>query len=60
MEKNNRPVVVTGMGATTPLGGSAASTWDALLAGRSGVRRLPHEWADELPVRIAAEIAVAA
>ncbi|HEY9437629.1 MAG TPA: beta-ketoacyl-[acyl-carrier-protein] synthase family protein [Streptomyces sp.] len=58
MEKNNRPVVVTGMGATTPLGGSVASTWDALLAGRSGVRRLPHEWADELPVRIAAEIAV--
>ena len=28
-------VVVTGYGATTPLGGDAASTWDALLAGQS-------------------------
>ena len=31
-------VVVTGLGATTPLGGDVASTWDGLLAGRSGVR----------------------
>ena len=30
-------VVVTGLGATTPLGGDVASTWDAMLAGRSGV-----------------------
>ena len=30
-------VVVTGMGATTPLGGDVATTWDGLLAGRSGV-----------------------
>ena len=30
-------VVVTGLGATTPLGGDVAATWDALLAGRSGV-----------------------
>ncbi|MEU0833059.1 beta-ketoacyl-[acyl-carrier-protein] synthase family protein [Streptomyces sp. NPDC056231] len=58
MDKKNRTVVVTGMGATTPLGGDTIATWDALLAGRSGVRRLPHAWAEELPVRIAAEIAV--
>ncbi len=51
-------IVVTGLGATTPLGGDVASTWDAMLAGRSGVRALTHEWAAQLPVRIAAELAV--
>ena len=51
-------VVVTGIGATTPLGGNAPSTWDALLAGRSGVRRIEADWAEELPVRIAAQVAV--
>jgi 3-oxoacyl-[acyl-carrier-protein] synthase II len=54
----NRTVVVTGIGATTPLGGDSASTWEALLAGRSGVRPLEQDWAAELPVRIAAQIAV--
>jgi 3-oxoacyl-[acyl-carrier-protein] synthase II len=54
----NHTVVVTGIGATTPLGGDSASTWEALLAGRSGVRTLQQEWAAELPVRIAATIAV--
>jgi len=51
-------VVVTGLGATTPLGGDVASTWDGLLAARSGVRRLDEEWAADLPVRIAARVAV--
>jgi 3-oxoacyl-[acyl-carrier-protein] synthase II len=51
-------VVVTGLGATTPLGGDVASTWDAMLAGRSGVRALTQEWAAQLPVRIAAQLAV--
>jgi len=51
-------VVVTGMGATTPLGGDVASTWDAMLAGRSGVSKLTQEWAEQLPVRIAAQLAV--
>jgi 3-oxoacyl-[acyl-carrier-protein] synthase II len=50
-------VVVTGLGATTPLGGDAASTWAAMLAGRSGVRRLTEPWAEQLPVRIAASAA---
>jgi 3-oxoacyl-[acyl-carrier-protein] synthase II len=50
-------VVVTGLGATTPLGGDAASTWTAMLAGRSGVRRLTEPWAERLPVRIAASAA---
>lgn len=53
-------VVVTGLGATTPLGGDVASTWDGLLAGRSGVRALHDEWVEhyDLPVRIAARMAV--
>ncbi|MGS2615939.1 beta-ketoacyl-ACP synthase II [Micromonospora sp. LZ34] len=55
----SRPdVVVTGLGATTPLGGDVASTWDAMLAGRSGVSALTQEWAGQLPVRIAAQLAV--
>jgi 3-oxoacyl-[acyl-carrier-protein] synthase II len=51
-------VVVTGLGATTPLGGDVASTWEAMLAGRSGVGPLTQEWAAQLPVRIAAALAV--
>jgi 3-oxoacyl-[acyl-carrier-protein] synthase II len=50
-------VVVTGLGATTPLGGDVASTWAAMLAGQSGVRRITEPWAEELPVRIAAQAA---
>ncbi|MFI9355670.1 beta-ketoacyl-ACP synthase II [Streptomyces lydicus] len=58
MNATNRTVVVTGIGATTPLGGDSASTWEALLAGRSGVSTLEQDWAAELPVRIAGQIAV--
>ncbi|PYC73877.1 beta-ketoacyl-[acyl-carrier-protein] synthase II [Streptomyces tateyamensis] len=58
MTTENRTVVVTGIGAFTPLGGDAASTWEGLLAGRSGVRALEEEWAADLPVRIAARTAV--
>ncbi|MEU6737091.1 beta-ketoacyl-ACP synthase II [Streptomyces physcomitrii] len=58
MSSTNRTVVITGIGATTPLGGDAATTWEALVAGRSGVGLLQQEWAAELPVRIAAQAAV--
>jgi 3-oxoacyl-[acyl-carrier-protein] synthase II len=51
-------VVVTGLGATSPLGGDVATTWDGMLAGRSGARPLEQDWAEQLPVRIAATIAV--
>ncbi|MFC4061150.1 beta-ketoacyl-ACP synthase II [Planomonospora corallina] len=51
-------VVVTGLGATTPLGGDVASTWSALLAGRSGVRPITEDWAESVPVRFAASAAV--
>jgi 3-oxoacyl-[acyl-carrier-protein] synthase II len=47
-------VVVTGLGAITPVGADVASTWDSMLAGRSGVTKLTDEWARELPARIAA------
>lgn len=51
---NAERAVVTGLGAVTPVGEDAASTWAALLAGKSGVRKITESWADELPVRIAA------
>jgi 3-oxoacyl-[acyl-carrier-protein] synthase II len=53
-------VVVTGMGATTPLGGDVASTWDGLLAGRSAVRLLQDDWLEtfDMPSRIGATLAV--
>ncbi|GAB2592082.1 3-oxoacyl-ACP synthase [Paractinoplanes abujensis] len=55
---SNVDVVVTGLGATTPLGGDVASTWDAMLAGRSGVGHLTQEWAQQLTVRIGAQLKV--
>ena len=50
-------IVITGLGATTPLGGDLATTWSNMLAGKSGVRRITEEWAEELPVKIAAYVA---
>ncbi len=51
-------VVVTGLGATSPVGGDVATTWSALLEGRSGVSLLTEEWAEPLAARIAATVAV--
>ena len=51
-----RRVVVTGLGATTPLGSDVASTWAALIAGKSGVRLLTEEWRELLPVHFAARV----
>lgn len=51
-------VVVTGLGATSPVGGDVSSTWSALLAGQSGIAPLKHEWADALTTQIAGEVAV--
>ncbi len=58
MGTDRTDVVVTGLGAITPLGADVASTWAGLLAGRSGVRKLTDDWASELPARIAAWAAV--
>jgi 3-oxoacyl-[acyl-carrier-protein] synthase II len=56
---SNIDVVITGMGATTPLGGDVASTWDGLLAGKSGIRTIEADWVDkyDLPVKIGAQLA---
>jgi 3-oxoacyl-[acyl-carrier-protein] synthase II len=53
-------VVVTGIGATTPLGGDVTSTWDGLIAGRNGIKILDTEWAQrfDLPSRLHALLAV--
>jgi 3-oxoacyl-[acyl-carrier-protein] synthase II len=51
-------VVVTGLGATTPLGGDVATTWEGLLTGRSGVTALTDDWAKDFPARIIARMAV--
>ena len=51
-----RRVAVTGLGAVTPLGNDVPSTWDAALAGRSGIDWIRSFDASEFPVRIAAEV----
>jgi 3-oxoacyl-[acyl-carrier-protein] synthase II len=53
-------IVVTGIGATSPIGGTAPESWNALLSGASGARTLEHEWVEEyqLPVTFAAEALV--
>jgi 3-oxoacyl-[acyl-carrier-protein] synthase II len=50
--------VVTGLGATTPLGGDVPSTWEGMLAGRSGAAVLAGEEYASLPARIAARAVV--
>ena len=52
------PVVVTGLGATTPLGGDVESTWANMIAGKSGVRAIEADWAADLPARIAGQLVV--
>ncbi|WP_210505921.1 beta-ketoacyl synthase [Naasia sp. SYSU D00057] len=55
-----KKIVVTGIGATSPLGATARESWDALLAGESGARTLTEEWVGrlELPVTFAASAKV--
>ena len=53
-----RRVVVTGLGATTPLGGDVTTTWASAVAGKSGARLMKHEWASTLPVHFACEVVV--
>lgn len=49
-------VVISGMGAVTPVGRSAPETWRALLAGESGIDTVRSFDASDLPVRIAGEV----
>lgn len=53
----SRRVVVTGMGAVTPLGVGREATWEGLAAGRSGIRRISKFAVDGMPAQIAAESA---
>jgi 3-oxoacyl-[acyl-carrier-protein] synthase II len=51
-----RRVAITGIGAVTPLGNDATSTWEAALAGRSGIDEIRAFDASECPVTIAGEV----
>lgn len=55
-----KKIVVTGIGATSPIGGTARATWKALLAGESGVHTLDNDWAESygIPVNFAARALV--
>lgn len=55
-----KKIVITGIGATSPLGGTAAESWTALLAGESGTRTLDYDWVaqTQIPVTFAAQAKV--
>lgn len=59
MSNDSNRIVVTGLGATTPLGGNVAQTWEALLAGTAVAKPIPHPWVQEyeLPVTFACQLA---
>lgn len=52
----HRRVAITGLGCVSPLGNTTASTWQNLLAGKSGIAPIRHFDASAFPTRIAAEI----
>jgi 3-oxoacyl-[acyl-carrier-protein] synthase II len=56
-----KKIVITGIGATSPIGGTATETWSGLLAGESGARTLDYEWVErtQIPVTFAAQARVA-
>jgi 3-oxoacyl-[acyl-carrier-protein] synthase II len=56
--QQRKRVVVTGLGTTNPVGGDVATTWEALVKGQSGVRRIEQPWVEELPVKIGGVAAV--
>lgn len=55
-----KKIVITGIGATSPLGGNAQDTWSALLAGESGASPLEYPWVEEtqIPITFAAQARV--
>ena len=50
-------VVVTGCGAVSPVGATSDAFWQALLAGRSGIARLPRFVTAQLPITVGGEVA---
>jgi len=51
-----RRVVVTGIGMVSPLGASVSSTWEKLISGQSGVKRIESFDVSDLPVKIGAQV----
>ena len=60
MSSSDQDVVVTGIGATTPIGGTAPETWAAMLAGTIGTKANTAPWVEKygLPARVHAPLAV--
>ncbi len=56
MEMEKRRVVVTGLGAVTPLGNDVETTWNNIVAGVSGIGPLTRVNADDFPAKVAAEV----
>jgi 3-oxoacyl-[acyl-carrier-protein] synthase II len=56
MARPTERLAVTGWGCITPLGGSVDATWEATLAGRSGITAVADIWAADLPARIAGRV----
>ena len=59
-QQPSQRVSIVGWGSVSPLGSDAASTWESVLSGRSGIRALTAPWSDDLPVRIAGRVPDAA
>ncbi|MGR3763536.1 beta-ketoacyl-ACP synthase II [Rossellomorea sp. NS-SX7] len=53
---NNKRVVITGLGAVTPLGNNVETTWNGILEGKTGIGPLTRLNADEYPAKVAAEL----
>ena len=51
-QRRAQRVSIVGWGSVSPLGFDAASTWEGVLAGRSGIKALTSAWSEDLPVRI--------
>jgi 3-oxoacyl-[acyl-carrier-protein] synthase II len=56
MARPTERLAVTGWGCITPLGMNAEATWEASLAGRSGISAVADDWAADLPARIAGRV----
>ena len=52
LQQLSQRVSIVGWGSVSPLGCDAGSTWDGVLAERSGIRALSATWSDDLPVRM--------
>lgn len=53
---SKRRVVVTGIGAVSPVGNTAEESWDAVINGKSGIGMLTRIDSDQFPVKVAAEV----